>query len=188
MGRPRDDHPGAAAPETKEREMIRSACLTPRSLLMVALLVAHALPAGGALPARIVAVDCQFGPVSTEHIFAVENNSLPAICGFTVTPMDGPSSCVIIGATQPANWTSTLSPDGSVQWTVSGPPGACVPTGTTASGFSLAAPVLNQCCYYVDFQDESGASQYSTTFCCTCIDDPLSIESGSWGRVKALYR
>ena len=160
--------------------------------LMIALSFTPALPmaaaTGNPLPAQIVKEDCELTPTGTQHLFSVDNNSLPAICGFALTPMDGSFSCPIIGTTQPANWTATLFPDGSVDWAAGAAPADCIPTATSAGGFSFLVPVFTQCCYFVDFLDASGASLYSTTHCCGFCDEPISIQGESWGGVKALYR
>jgi len=161
--------------------------LSAAAALVLAVAVGSVPMAGAGTPgdpAELTFTGCDIGPGIVIIRWAVVNNSLPtSICDLHIQP--AASGCPVVDARAPAGWSYFVNPDGSVDW-YANTPADCIPTGGSKAGFGVRVDDGTQCCYDFQLTDATGAIVYSGVQCFSC--NPVSVESGTWGRVKVLYR
>jgi hypothetical protein len=113
------------------------------------------------------------------------------ICYFALSPKQAqppsPSACRILACEAPPGWRCVLTPNkGGALWEVT-TTDSCLFWGESISTFTFAA-VPGQCCYDALYFTYGPPEPTIAEVVCFECAQAVPAKSGSWARVKAIYR
>lgn len=163
--------------------------------LPLSVIVATALMSAASDQPQIVQTGCDtisVAPLQFRVQFRVENLGEYDICNMWMSPLQptSPDTCSppITQCEAPSGWFCSGG-DGSAFWYPSlDPRTPCIAPGETLDLFAVITDVLPSCCYRMAFYaGPLPEPNFVDVFCFTCVE-PVPVRSGTWGRLKLLYR
>ena len=161
-------------------------------LFMVSLIVAATTASA---EVRINTIGCDtlsFSPLQIQSTFTVSNLGGTEVCEILLTPLlqhTDADSCHVVDASGPSGW-STCSVENGASWFARRSESIgyddCLLPGESLELLAIVlAPAV--CGHLALFFDELGSTADSDLIFFPC-DQPVQIQSATWGRVKAIYR